>query len=146
MSGRRTSKFAGASKPSGGRSEQTDRWTRGDTTSISALLACAVVVVILGAIYLAAYMKVAYQGRQIHNLQVALTAETARQHALINDIGWRESPGRIAEKAKEMGMVMGGKADYVVVHTSTARVTTNSNPATMAVTTPSLGPGTLGDN
>lgn len=130
----------------GGRALSTVRWTQGETALITALLACTVVVCALGVIYVAAYMNVAYQGRQIHNLQAELTAETARQHALINDIGWKESPNRIAQRAEAMGMVMGGKADYIVVHTSAARDTANSNTATLAVTSPGMGTGTLGDN
>ena len=145
-SGRRMSAFAGASKTGDGRLERSDRWSQGEATLIAALLACAVVACLLGVVYLAAYMKVAYQGRQIHNLQADLTAETARQHALIYDIGWLESPGRIAQKAKAMGMVMGSKADYVIVHTSTTHDSANSNPTTLAANTPSIGTRALGDN
>jgi len=129
-----------------GRLQQDLRLTNHERTLIWALLASAAVFCMLGVVYLGAYMTVAYQGRQIHNLQTSLTSEIARKHALINEIGWKESPGRIAQKANAMGMVMGGKADYVIVHTPAARGTASSNPTTIAESRPSLGAGALGDN
>jgi len=129
-----------------GRLQQDLSLTNHERTLIWALVASAAVFCMLGVVYLGAYMTVAYQGRQIHNLQTSLTSEIARKHALINEIGWKESPGRIAQKANAMGMVMGGKADYVIVHAPAVRGTAGANPTTLAESRPSLSAGTLGDN
>ncbi len=113
-------------------------WVDAEASFIPTLVACFALVCILGVVYLGAYMNVAYQGRHIHNMQVELTAQTARQHALINEIGQLESPSRIAVEATKMGMVMGDKADYVTVHPSNKMA--SSRPT-------SLGPtGMLGNS
>jgi hypothetical protein len=87
----------------------------GEDAALGRLLAGIVIAGIFGIVYLAACMNVAYQGRVLHTLQLQKTAETARQHQLINDIGVMESPGKIADEATKMGMVMTGKADYISV-------------------------------
>ena len=119
--------------------------SQGEAMMLSALLACAVVVCALGVIYLAAYMKVASQSRLIHSLQAQVTNETARQHELINEIGQLESPARIAQAAEKMGMVMGEKADYVIIHNTAARRPADSNSDTVAQV-PADASGTLGAN
>jgi len=87
----------------------------GEDAALGRLLAVIVIAGIFGIVYLAACMNVAYQGRVLHTLQLQKSAETARQHQLINDIGVMESPGKIADEATKMGMVMTGKADYINV-------------------------------
>jgi hypothetical protein len=125
---------------------QLRRWSQDETIFISGLMVSALLVCVCGFIYIGAYMNVAYQGRRIHDLQAALTAETARQHTLIYDIAFKESPGRIAIQAQKLGMVMGGKAAYVTIGPSAVRGASNANQAVMAETSPDEGTGTLGDN
>ncbi|MDR3707212.1 MAG: hypothetical protein P4L33_02850 [Capsulimonadaceae bacterium] len=137
---------ATATRPRAGRMAQANRWSQGETMLISALLAGAACVCVLGVIYLAAYMRVAYQGRVITGLQVERTIEVARQHALINEIGQLESPARIAQAAEKMGMVMGEKADYVTVQSSPARQPAETNSDTVAQVPTDSGPGSPGEN
>ena len=113
---------------------------------IGALLGSSAVFCLLGIVYVGAYMNVAYQGRQIHNLQAEITAETAKQHALVNEIGWKESPGRIAKKAADLGMVMGGKAKYFTVQNSNIHEASNPNSQAVAESNDKIGAGVLGDN
>lgn len=142
MADRLALSFAGATKPRARRIARPSRWSQGETTLISALLISAVLVCTIGVFYLAAYMRVAYQGRLIASMQAQISSETARQHALINEIGQLESPARIAQSAEQMGMVMGQKTHYVQLPYAPAR-----QPAQSLAEVPTdSGAGALGDN
>jgi len=136
----RTASVAGAAGAKVSRRRQAVQLIEDDALIIRALVGFALLLCILGAGYLSVYAKVAYQGRSIHALQTQLTAETAKQHALIAEIGTLESPNRIAIAAQHMGMVMGGdQTAYVTLHKNGTTAMASAGGATFGMASPNLG-------
>jgi len=84
-----------------------------EAVAITVLISFAWILGLLGIIYLAAYARVAKQGRDLHRLQQRLNVAQARHQALVEDVARLDGASRISTLASRMNMVPDGEADYV---------------------------------
>ncbi len=87
----------------------------GEAAVIATMVASFAIVCAMGIIYFAAFAAVAAQGREIHSIQVNLSAAQARHENLVQQLTQLNSASRISELATRDGMVLGGQAQYVTV-------------------------------
>jgi cell division protein FtsL len=96
---------------------------------VAAALSILAVTCILGVVFLGAYMRVAYQGRQIDRLHAQIRVAEARRADLLAEIAQKEAPGRVSDLAEKHGMVMGDKAEYVDVPGGASSTSTSHKAA-----------------
>jgi hypothetical protein len=95
---------------------------RGELAAIIGVVSLFAVGCLLGIVYLAAFAKVAAQGREIHSLLTNTSVAEAQNEILVTKLAQASSGVSVQQLAQKQGMVLSNKSVYVTLTTASPAV------------------------